>query len=124
MASAPRRPPRLPVTLVVLVTKKVVPVPRSLGALLFFVQAARQTAARVTATIRNIDTVLSFASVPLRYRVHQERECFLEPGRAHRAALEMSEPHHDEVVRGDDQRGLPTGARHVVRLLGNRKRPG
>ena len=47
-----------------------------------------------------------FPSLLLGYRLHQEREGLLEPLGADRAALVVSEAHHDEVVRRDDQRRL------------------
>src|SRR6266513_1598414 len=56
------------------------------------------------------------ASALLRHGLHQNRQRFAEARASLRSALVMPEPHDDEVVRGNDQRRLPAGARHVVRV--------
>src|SRR6266850_5044295 len=58
----------------------------------------------------------------LRDCVHQERECLLESGGPHRAALEVSEAHNHELVRRNDQRGLAARTGHVIRLFRDRER--
>src|SRR3972149_9695500 len=60
----------------------------------------------------------------LGHRLHQKRERPPESLFSRRRAFEVSEANHDEIVRGDDDRGLPSRARHVVCLFGNRKRLG
>src|SRR5262245_22945570 len=62
-------------------------------------------------------------SVDFWYRVDQERKSLLEPGGADRAALIVPKPHHHQLVRRNDERGLAACAAHVVRLRRRRKYP-
>jgi hypothetical protein len=51
-----------------------------------------------------------FAStlIALRYRLHQEYERLPEARRSRRGTLVMSHTYDDKIVRGDNERGLPT----------------
>src|SRR6202163_597494 len=48
------------------------------------------------------------------HRVDQQRERLAEAGSGVRFPSIVPETHHDEIVRGNHQRGLPAGARHVI----------
>src|SRR6202049_1367035 len=48
------------------------------------------------------------------HRLDQQREGLAEACGAGRFASIVPETHHDEIVRGNHQRRLPAGARHVI----------
>src|SRR5260221_6107625 len=48
------------------------------------------------------------------HRLDQQRERLAEACGAGRFASIVPETHHDEIVRGNHQRRLPAGARHVI----------
>src|SRR5712692_7350368 len=57
-----------------------------------------------------------------RYCFHQECESLFEASRSRGTPLKVSQAHHDELVRGDDQHILTARPVHGVRLIWNRKR--
>src|SRR3954453_21772680 len=54
------------------------------------------------------------------YRLDQQRERLVEAGGAGRLASVVPQAHHHQIVRGDDQRRLAAGTRHVVSIGGHR----
>src|SRR5260370_42488385 len=76
--------------------------------------------ARCVAVIRNPPN----PSGSFRHRLHEERKGLpkaLGPGRC---PFVMTQTHHDQVMRWNNQRGLAARAVHVVCLSGHRKRAG
>src|SRR5215470_5410143 len=63
------------------------------------------------------------ASIALRHRLHEQHQRLAETQCASGIAAIVTEPHYDQVVRGNDQCCLPAGPRHVIRIPRDRIAP-